>query len=143
MKKSANKYTNPLHFLFQSCLSFMDRGFVFRQIKKYVEKFKTCDAKALFDFKFTFLQIVCSHEHFVPFNLPLQANKLTKDCDEDPAKLKLSEDFLMRHFLAGLLLKQVSRLFFPKIHTSRISWTFVTKPLLRLHRVARKEACSV
>lgn len=133
------KYRNSLFQLFQSCLSFMDRGFVFRQIKKYIEKFKACDPKALFDFKFTFLQTICSHEHFVPFNLPLQAIKLAKDCDEgkknlysnvlfnlnvfehsriylflqftDPAKLKLSEDFINRHFLAGILLKQVSIVF--------------------------------
>ncbi|CAG9099870.1 unnamed protein product [Plutella xylostella] len=72
---------NLAQFL-KSCLSFMDRGFVFRQIKKYIDKFKPCDPKALFDFKFTFLQTICSHEHFVPFNLPLQANRLTKDCDE-------------------------------------------------------------
>lgn len=124
----------PGPFLFQSCLSFMDRGFVFCQVKKYLDKFKVCDPKALFDFKFTFLQTICLHEHFVPFNLPLQANKLAKDCDEgkndffilwnglltstfwnticvyiaDPAKLKLSEDFINRHFLAGILLKQVS-----------------------------------
>lgn len=60
----------------------MDRGFVFRQIKKYLDKFKVCDPKALFDFKFTFLQKICSHEHFVAFNLPLHANKLAKDCDD-------------------------------------------------------------
>lgn len=59
----------------------MDRGFVFRQIKKYLDKFKVCDPKALFDFKFTFLQTICSHEHFVPFNLPLHANKLSRDGD--------------------------------------------------------------
>ncbi|KAL4715192.1 hypothetical protein ACJJTC_012239 [Scirpophaga incertulas] len=93
----------------KSCLSFMDRGFVFRQIKKYVDKFKVCDAKALFDFKFTFLQTICSHEHFVPFNLPLHATTFPKDCNDDPAKLKLTEEFIMRHFLAGTLLKQVEQ----------------------------------
>ncbi|RVE53287.1 hypothetical protein evm_002120 [Chilo suppressalis] len=99
---------NLANFL-KSCLSFMDRGFVFRQIKKYLEKFKACDPKALFEFKFTFLQTICTHEHFVPFNLPLQANLLTKDSDEDPAKLKLTDEFIMTHFLAGTLLKQVEQ----------------------------------
>lgn len=68
----------------------MDRGFIFRQIKKYLEKFKACDPKALFDFKFTFLQTICSHEHYVPFNLPLQANKLSKDSDEGKILINLS-----------------------------------------------------
>ncbi|XP_072936312.1 dedicator of cytokinesis protein 9 [Epargyreus clarus] len=102
-------FNKNLALFLKSCLSFMDRGFIFRQIKKYLEKFKTCDPKVLFDFKFTFLQTICSHEHFVSFNLPLQANKLNRDSDEDPAKLKLTEDFTMRHFLAGTLLKQVEQ----------------------------------
>ncbi|KOB77262.1 Dedicator of cytokinesis protein 9 [Operophtera brumata] len=50
-------------------------------LKKYIDKFKACDPKALFDFKFTFLQTICSHEHFVAFNLPLHANKFAKDSD--------------------------------------------------------------
>ncbi|XP_052757821.1 dedicator of cytokinesis protein 9 isoform X1 [Galleria mellonella] len=102
-------FNKNLAVFLKSCLSFMDRGFLFRQIKKYLDKFKACDPKALFDFKFTFLQTICSHEHFVPFNLPLQANKLSKDYDEDPAKLMLTEDFIMRHFLAGVLLKHVEQ----------------------------------
>ncbi|XP_061379186.1 dedicator of cytokinesis protein 9 isoform X2 [Danaus plexippus] len=102
-------FNKNLAVFLKSCLSFMDRGFVFRQIKKYLEKFKACDPKALFDFKFTFLQTICSHEHYVPFNLPLQANKNGKDENEDPSKLRLSEDFIMRHFLAGILLKQVEQ----------------------------------
>ncbi|XP_028029187.1 dedicator of cytokinesis protein 9 [Bombyx mandarina] len=102
-------FNKNLAIFLKSCLSFMDRGFVFRQIKKYLDKFKACDPKALFDFKFTFLQTICLHEHYVPFNLPLQANKIGKDCDTDPARLKLTEDFIMRHFLAGTLLKHVEQ----------------------------------
>lgn len=66
----------------------MDRGFVFRQIKKYIDKFKACDPKALFDFKFTFIQTICSHEHYISFNMPLHANKLPKDSDEGKLLLK-------------------------------------------------------
>ncbi|XP_049871737.1 dedicator of cytokinesis protein 9 [Pectinophora gossypiella] len=102
-------FNKNLATFLKSCLSFMDRGFVFRQIRKYLDKFKACDPKALFDFKFTFLQTICSHEHFVPFNLPLQANKIIKETEEDPAKLKLTDEFVMRHFLAGTLLKQVEQ----------------------------------
>ncbi|GBP59741.1 Dedicator of cytokinesis protein 9 [Eumeta japonica] len=102
-------FNKNLALFLKSCLSFMDRGFVFRQVKKYVEKFKPCDPKALFDFKFTFLQIICSHEHFIAFNLPLQANILAKESTEDTAKLRLTETFIMRHFLAGILLQQVEQ----------------------------------
>ncbi|XP_063376067.1 dedicator of cytokinesis protein 9 [Cydia fagiglandana] len=102
-------FNKNLALFLKSCLSFMDRGFVFRQVKRYLDKFKACEPKALFEFKFTFLQTICSHEHYVPFNLPLHSNKLGKDMDEDPAKLKLSEEFIMRHFLSGVLLKQVEQ----------------------------------
>ncbi|XP_050362245.1 dedicator of cytokinesis protein 9 [Nymphalis io] len=102
-------FNKNLAVFLKSCLSFMDRGFIFRQVKKYLEKFKPCDPKGLFDFKFTFLQIICSHEHYVPFNLPLQANKIVKDSDEEPSRLRLTDEFVMRHFLAGILLKQVEQ----------------------------------
>lgn len=99
-----------LAIFLKSCLSFMDRGFVFTQIRHYLDKFKTCDPKALFEFKFTFLQVVCSHEHYVSFNLPLHLNKTTpKEFCMDMAKMKLSNEFINRHFLAGTLLLQVEK----------------------------------
>ncbi|XP_050675433.1 dedicator of cytokinesis protein 9-like [Leptidea sinapis] len=78
-------FNKNLALFLKSCLSFMDRGFVFRQVKKYLEKFKACDPKALFDFKFTFLQTICLHEHYVPFNLPLPANRISKDSNDGGA----------------------------------------------------------
>lgn len=56
---------------FQRCLTFMDRGFVFKLINLYVDKFAYGGSRTLHDMKFDFLQIVCSHEHFISFNLPL------------------------------------------------------------------------
>ena len=62
--------------VFQKCLTLMDRGYVFRLIKSYMEQFSAEDSRTLFDYKLTFLQIICSHEHYVAFNLPLQ--RITK-----------------------------------------------------------------
>lgn len=60
------------NYFVQKCLTLMDRGYVFRLLKSYMEQFKSEDSRTLFDYKLTFLQIICSHEHFVALNLPLQ-----------------------------------------------------------------------
>jgi hypothetical protein len=49
----------------------MDRGYVFKLINSYMDKFNPGDPKTLYDYKFMFLQIICSHEHYVVFNLPI------------------------------------------------------------------------
>lgn len=55
----------------------MDRGFVFRLINSYMDNFSPGDPRALHDFKFMFLQIICSHEHYVSFNLPMMQSRIT------------------------------------------------------------------
>jgi len=64
-----------LIILTQRCLTFMDRGFVFRLINSYLDNFSPGDQRTLHDFKFTFLQIICSHEHYVSFNLPMMQSR--------------------------------------------------------------------
>jgi len=59
------------HIILQKCLTFMDRGYVFKLINSYMDKFNPGDPKTLYDYKFVFLQIICSHEHYIAFNLPL------------------------------------------------------------------------
>lgn len=61
---------------FQKCLSLMDRGFVFRLINSHMSHFAAeSESRSIQELKFTFLQIVSSHEHFVSFNLPVWLNK--------------------------------------------------------------------
>ncbi|XP_015607279.1 dedicator of cytokinesis protein 9 isoform X3 [Cephus cinctus] len=101
------------HFL-KRCLTFMDRGFVFRLINSYMDNFSPGDQRTLHDFKFTFLQIICSHEHYVSFNLPMMQSRITTrdteretDCDDLMNEYCLSEEFCKHHFLVGLLLQEV------------------------------------
>lgn len=63
-------------FRSQRCLTFMDRGFVFSLINSYLDNFSPGDQRTLHDFKFTFLQIICSHEHYVSFNLPIMQSRV-------------------------------------------------------------------
>lgn len=55
----------------------MDRGFVFFLINLYMDNFSPGDQRTLYDFKFTFLQIICSHEHYISFNLPMMQSRIT------------------------------------------------------------------
>lgn len=98
------------HFL-KRCFSLMDRGFVFKLINSYLEKFKSGDEMELHCYKFEFLEIICSHEHFIALNLPSLKgtysrghSKNTKDYEME---YRLSEEFCRSHFLVGALLLEL------------------------------------
>lgn len=42
-----------------------------------MDNFSPGDQRTLHDFKFTFLQIICSHEHYISFNLPMMQSRIT------------------------------------------------------------------
>ncbi|XP_042890658.1 dedicator of cytokinesis protein 9-like isoform X3 [Penaeus japonicus] len=99
------------HFL-KRCLSMMDRGYVFGLIKMYLEHFSPGDPIVLHVYKFTLLRVVCSHEHYIPLNLPVFNTPIS--VDPKKAKLRhgtdefyLSTDFCSHHFLVGALLSEV------------------------------------
>ncbi|XP_041349256.1 LOW QUALITY PROTEIN: dedicator of cytokinesis protein 9-like [Gigantopelta aegis] len=95
------------HFVKQ-CFTLMDRGFVFRLIAMYIDNFNIPDEKILHNFKFEFLRIVCSHEHYIPLCLPLMRKGLKTFKDIKPEDLRqdfmLSDEFRHKHYLVGLLL---------------------------------------
>ncbi|KAB7505571.1 Dedicator of cytokinesis protein 9 [Armadillidium nasatum] len=107
--RAANKAL--AHFLKQ-CLGMMNRGYVFGLIKLYLECFSPGDPITLHSFKFTVMRIVCSHEHFIPLNLPVF--NTPNSIDPKKAKLRhsidefhLSPEFNSHHFLVGALLSEV------------------------------------
>lgn len=59
-----------LAHLLKKCLSLMNRGFAFRLVSLFLERFSPQDEIDLHALKFEFLEIICSHEHFVALNLP-------------------------------------------------------------------------
>ncbi|KAB0797571.1 hypothetical protein PPYR_08564 [Photinus pyralis] len=96
------------HFL-KKCLSLMDRGFVFRLIGMYMEKFNPGDPRALQDLKFAFLEVICSHEHYISFNLPIQHSRISPK-SRSPDYLQefcLSAEFCKHHFIVSLLLLEI------------------------------------
>ena len=88
------------------CLTLMDRGFVFKVIRLYMDKWSPGDPRTLQEFKFNFIQEVCSHEHYIQLNLPfmLNPNNRTPDILQ---QFCLSEVFCRQHYLAGFLLQEV------------------------------------
>nr|XP_060625512.1 dedicator of cytokinesis protein 9 isoform X1 [Anolis sagrei ordinatus] len=117
--KNAN---HSLAVFIKRCFTFMDRGFVFKQINNYITFFTPGDPKTLFEFKFEFLRVVCNHEHYIPLNLPMLFGKgriqryqafLSPTVGSYDTLLDLqldyclSDEFCKHHFLVGLLLREV------------------------------------
>uniref|UniRef100_A0A671MYI9 Dedicator of cytokinesis protein 9-like n=1 Tax=Sinocyclocheilus anshuiensis TaxID=1608454 RepID=A0A671MYI9_9TELE len=99
---------HSLAVFIKRCFTFMDRGFVFKQINNYINCFMPGDAKALYEFKFEFLKVVCNHEHYVPLNLPMPFRKGRIQRFQDlQLDYSLTDDFCKNHFLVGLLLREV------------------------------------
>lgn len=90
----------------KKCLSFMDRGFVFKIIRVYMDRFSPGDPRTLQEFKCSFLQEICSHEHYVPLNLPFILSPKNRVPDI-LQQFTLSEEFCRQHFLSGVLIQEV------------------------------------
>nr|XP_061802809.1 dedicator of cytokinesis protein 9-like [Nerophis lumbriciformis] len=104
---AARNANQSLAVFIKRCFTFMDRGFVFKQINNYMICFTPGDPKTLHEFKFEFLRIVCNHEHYIPLNLPMSFGKSCIHWFQDQLEYSLTDDFCRNHFLVGLLLREV------------------------------------
>ncbi|XP_031438938.1 dedicator of cytokinesis protein 9 isoform X3 [Clupea harengus] len=105
---AARNANHSLAVFAKRCFTFMDRGFVFKQINNYINCFMPGDPKTLYEFKFEFLKVVCNHEHYVPLNLPMPFGKGRIQRFQDlQLDYSLTDDFCRNHFLVGLLLREV------------------------------------
>lgn len=118
------------------CLTFMDRGFVFKLIRLYMNSYGPGDTRALQEFKFNFFKEVCSHEHYVPLNLPF----LLSPSNRAPDLLQnfcLSSEFCRQHFLAGLLLQEIKSSLNEISHVRRLALQ-ILKELLAKHDLDKR-----
>ncbi|RXN33480.1 dedicator of cytokinesis 9 isoform X2 [Labeo rohita] len=105
---AARNANHSLAVFIKRCFTFMDRGFVFKQINNYITCFVPGDPKTLYEFKFEFLRVVCNHEHYIPLNLPMPFGKGRIQRFQDlQLDYSLTDDFCRNHFLVGLLLREV------------------------------------
>ncbi|XP_026738533.1 dedicator of cytokinesis protein 7 isoform X1 [Trichoplusia ni] len=116
---------NSLAFFLFELLSIMDRGYVFNLIRTYYKQMcakiaSLPDAVPLVHYKLAFLRIICSHEHYVSLNLPLAAGGAAGGVSpaaswqslgsqsSAPPRHALGHEFRSRHYLAGLLLTELT-----------------------------------
>ncbi|KTF92288.1 hypothetical protein cypCar_00016478 [Cyprinus carpio] len=85
------------------CFTFMDRGFTFKLISNYINMITASDNKMLCELKFEFIRELCNYEHYVPLSLPVPSARITVDFPE----YILTEEFCRKHFLTGLLLREL------------------------------------
>uniref|UniRef100_A0A3B4A7C3 Uncharacterized protein n=1 Tax=Periophthalmus magnuspinnatus TaxID=409849 RepID=A0A3B4A7C3_9GOBI len=126
------RLNSSLGFFLNDLLSVMDRGFVFTLIRAYWKQVSTklynLQNPTLESLRLDFLRIVCSHEHYVTLNLP--CSLLTPPASPSPSvssatsqssgfsthvqdqkianMFELSVPFREQHFLAGLVLSELS-----------------------------------
>uniref|UniRef100_A0A668A9U7 Dedicator of cytokinesis 7 n=1 Tax=Myripristis murdjan TaxID=586833 RepID=A0A668A9U7_9TELE len=126
------RLNTSLAFFLNDLLSVMDRGFVFTLIKTYWKQVSTklyaLQNPTLESLRLDFLRIVCSHEHYVTLNLP--CSLLTPPASPSPSvssatsqssgfsthvqdqkianMFELSVPFREQHYLAGLVLSELS-----------------------------------
>lgn len=120
-----------LSVFIKRCLTFMDRGFVFKLIRLYIDRFSPADPRTLHEYKFAFLQEICSHEHYVPLNLPFLLTPKNRPADI-LQHFTLSEEFCRQHFIAGLLLQEVKSSLNEVCHIRRMALRTL-KELLAKH----------
>ncbi|CAB1449299.1 unnamed protein product, partial [Pleuronectes platessa] len=132
------RLNTSLAFFLNDLLSVMDRGFVFTLIRAYWKqvstKLYTLQNPNLESLRLDFLRIVCSHEHYVTLNLP--CSLLTPPASPSPSvssatsqssgfsthvqdqkianMFELSVPFREQHYLAGLVLSELSVILDPE-----------------------------
>uniref|UniRef100_A0A671XQ55 Dedicator of cytokinesis 7 n=1 Tax=Sparus aurata TaxID=8175 RepID=A0A671XQ55_SPAAU len=128
------RLNTSLAFFLNDLLSVMDRGFVFTLIRAYWKQLYALQNPTLESLRLDFLRIVCSHEHYVTLNLP--CSLLTPPASPSPSvssatsqssgfsthvqdqkianMFELSVPFREQHFLAGLVLSELSVILDPE-----------------------------
>ncbi|XP_039764432.1 dedicator of cytokinesis protein 7 isoform X2 [Pararge aegeria] len=113
---------NSLAFFLFDLLSIVDRGYVFNLVRGYHKQMcakiaSLPDAVPLVHYKLSFLRIICSHEHYVSLCLPggapgavSPAPSARSGGSEDGRRkaVSLSGEYRSRHYLAGLLLADLT-----------------------------------
>uniref|UniRef100_A0A4W5L4B7 Dedicator of cytokinesis 8 n=1 Tax=Hucho hucho TaxID=62062 RepID=A0A4W5L4B7_9TELE len=128
-QKQAEKVNISLAFFLYDLLSLMDRGFVFILVKNYCNQMsaKTVSMPTLISMRLEFLRILCSHEHYLNLSLyfssPASAPaspcpsissqvSFSSSCSFQEQRIlglfELSQEFKQQHYLAGLLLTELS-----------------------------------
>ncbi|XP_077326427.1 dedicator of cytokinesis protein 6 isoform X7 [Lithobates pipiens] len=136
----AERLNCSLAFFLNDLLSMVDRGFVFALIRSYYKQINNKLSKAqnpnvLISLRMDFIRIVCSHEHYVPLNLPCsrlsppnspspsissttsQSSMLSSPAQDKTITnmFELSVPFRQQHYLSGLILTELALILEPDV----------------------------
>lgn len=136
--RKARKLNSALAFFFFDLLSVADRGYVMQLLKQYTKQLTAKissiqDATILVELKLECVRIVCSHEHYVAFNLPFATPFMASGASVSPSPsvssstsqnsflsgppasrerastfAELSPEYRQHHYLTGLVLSDLS-----------------------------------
>uniref|UniRef100_A0A670ZWZ2 Dedicator of cytokinesis 8 n=1 Tax=Pseudonaja textilis TaxID=8673 RepID=A0A670ZWZ2_PSETE len=152
--EQAEKINISLAFFLYDLLSLMDRGFVFNLIKNYCNQLsnKMSNIPVLLSMRLEFLQILCSHEHYLNLNLffltsgcaptspsPSISSQNSSSCssfqDQKLSSMfELTADYRQQHFITGLLFTELA---------ATLDALGLFCPLDRISKVQRKAVSAV
>ncbi|XP_017773052.1 PREDICTED: dedicator of cytokinesis protein 7 [Nicrophorus vespilloides] len=134
----AHKINSALAFFLFDLFSIADRGYVMQLLRSYMKQVQTKislipDPSALFELKLQLVRIVCSHEHYVPLNLPFATPFMSSGASVSPSPsvssstsqnsflsgppasqerastfAELSSEYRQHHYLTGLVLSDLA-----------------------------------
>ena len=144
------KINANLAYFLHDCFSILDRTLIFQLIQIYMKevnlKLKKCqrsyDSRHLNALKLDFLRILCSHEHFIALNQPVDSQTNTKSLlsqctyfftqppQQNPTKT--SPSYFKRYVLFGVLLKNFNQIFNSKTSLKQPQFTLAQVKLINL-----------
>ncbi|KAJ8930196.1 hypothetical protein NQ314_017036 [Rhamnusium bicolor] len=146
--RKAHKLNAALAFFFFDLLSIADRGWAFQMLRSYNKqlqaKIASIQDSVLVELKLEFARIICSHEHYVPLNLPFASPFMSTGANVSPSPsvtsstsqnsflsgppasqerastfAELSPEYRQHHFLTGMILTDLATVLL-EIHQSSL-----------------------
>eukprot|EP00040_Diaphanoeca_grandis_P026854 m.151351 g.151351 ORF g.151351 m.151351 type:complete len:2129 (-) comp30753_c2_seq1:123-6509(-) len=103
VKDWKTRLISAVGFALRDLFTYIDRSVCFNLIHDVFKLLHAKSANGLNDvtvsYRLDLLEIICSHEHYVPLNLPIE--------QKSKPHTRLSKEYLQRHYLVGLLLSEV------------------------------------
>ncbi|KAE9413296.1 hypothetical protein Angca_009317, partial [Angiostrongylus cantonensis] len=100
-------------FFLRCCLSFVDRGVVFKWINSTLQRLDECESKVMREYKLDILSIISQHEHWLPLCLPVLID--TRNQIQRLSNRAMSSDYSEGTGSSMILVIAVGSRFLPRI----------------------------
>ena len=128
-KIDGRQANQALAHLLKKSLSLMNRGFSFRLISHFLDQFSLQHEMDLSILKFEFLEIICSHEHFVALNLPSLRGSSTRGYSKNSKGrlLEILTKFELKNFAIDTSRGYIGRRITRNEKKSRVSYVRIVR----------------